>query len=370
VSIVSSDGTSLNGTSLNGTSLNDTSLNDTSLMVSGESGRGASIDARSVVVRYPESDRNAVDDVSLDVAAGEFIVLLGPSGCGKSTFLRTINRLVVPAEGTIAVDGRNVRDGTPEELRRGIGYVIQAVGLFPHLTVAQNIAVVPGLLRWERARIAVRVDELLSLTQLEPARYRGRYPRELSGGEQQRVGVARALAAEPRVLLMDEPFGAVDAIVRLALQDETLRIHRALGTTIIFVTHDVDEALRLADRIVVMREGKIEQSGAPLHILARPATPYVEALLDTKDAVRRLQLLHARDALRAPGESAKPVSADESAGGATLDADATLRDVLSILLQNGSDVAVVSDGKALGRLTFEDVRTAIAAQSQHAQQSR
>lgn len=353
--------------------------------------RGASIDVRNVVVRYPSSDRNAVDDVSLEVASGEFVVLLGPSGCGKSTLLRTINRLVVPAAGMVAVDGRNIAEGTPEELRRGIGYVIQAVGLFPHLTVAQNIAVVPRLLRWDRTRIAERVDELLTLTQLQPPRYRGRYPRELSGGEQQRVGVARALAAEPRVLLMDEPFGAVDAIVRLALQDETLRIHRALGTTIVFVTHDVDEALRLADRIVVMRAGKIEQSDAPLRILARPATPYVEALLDTKDAVRQLGLLRARDVLcgtegtnggvsrmaaataRAPTAGAgtagdvaarTPDDADAPAafdGAAIVDADASLRDVLSSLLQYTSRVAISDDGKVLGTLGFDDVRAAIAA---------
>ncbi|MBC5800393.1 MAG: ABC transporter ATP-binding protein [Candidatus Eremiobacteraeota bacterium] len=326
--------------------------------------RGASIDARDVAVRYAESDRNAVDDMSLGVEAGEFIVLLGPSGCGKSTFLRTINRLVIPAAGTIAVDGRNVGDVTPEELRRGIGYVIQAVGLFPHLTVAQNIAVVPRLLHWDRARIAARVDELLGLTQLEPERYRGRYPRELSGGEAQRVGVARALAAEPRVLLMDEPFGAVDAIVRLALQDETLRIHRALGTTIIFVTHDVDEALRLADRIVVMREGKIEQTGAPLRILAHPATPYVEKLLDAKDAVRRLQLLRARDAIQTRVERSTTLEATENTMSAPIDADASLRDALSLLLQGASAVAVSEDGRTLGTLTFEDVRTAIAAQAQ------
>ncbi len=318
---------------------------------------GAQIVARGVVVRYPKSDRNAVDDVSLTVDAGELVVLLGPSGCGKSTFLRTINRLVRPLTGTVAVDGRDVADGTPEALRRGIGYVIQAVGLFPHLTVAQNIAIVPGLIGWKRERIAARVDELLTLTRLEPKRYRDRLPRQLSGGEAQRVGVARALAAEPRVLLMDEPFGALDAIVRLALQDETLRIHRALGTTIIFVTHDVDEALRIADRIVVMREGKIEQADAPLHILALPATPYVKELLDTKDVVRRLSLLRARDALRNDGSVAP------TGGGATVDADATLRDVLSRLLEERSRLAVVDAGRTIGALDFEDVRAAIAASS-------
>ncbi len=319
--------------------------------------QGAAIDARGVVVRYPDTDRNAVDDVTLGVAPGEFVVLLGPSGCGKSTFMRTINRLVIPASGTIAVDGRDVRERTPEELRRGIGYVIQAVGLFPHLTIGKNIAVVPELLGWEKPRIAARVDELLALIRLDPQRYRDRLPRELSGGEQQRVGVARALAAEPRVLLMDEPFGAVDAIVRLALQDETLRIHRALGTTILFVTHDVDEALRIADRIVVMRDGKIEQSDPPLKILAKPATPYVEELLDTKDAVRRLQLLRARDAMQGAGNDA-PAG---SAGDATIEGEATLRDALSRLLEGATCLTVLDGDKPAGTLAFDDVRAAIAA---------
>ena len=319
--------------------------------------KGAAVDAHDVVVRYPETDRNAVDGVTLDVAPGEFVVLLGPSGCGKSTFMRTINRLVIPERGTIAVDGADVRDRTPEELRRGIGYVIQAVGLFPHLTIAKNIAVVPELLGWDKERIAARVDQLLELIRLDPERYRKRLPRELSGGEQQRVGVARALAAEPRVLLMDEPFGAVDAIVRLALQDETLRIHRALGTTILFVTHDVDEALRIADRIVVMRAGKIEQSDPPLRILAKPATPYVEELLDAKDAVRRLQLLRARDALRSDDATATRDEAHD----ATIAGDATLREALSRLLEGATRLAVVDGEQRLGTLAFDDVRDAIAA---------
>ncbi len=342
--------------------------------------RGAAVTLRNVVVRYPASDRNAVDDVCLDVASGELIVLLGPSGCGKSTLLRTINRLVVPTAGTIDVDGRDVAAGSPEELRRGIGYVIQAVGLFPHLTIAQNIGIVPALLRWDKARIAARVDELLALTKLDPSRYRARYPRQLSGGEQQRVGVARALAAEPRVLLMDEPFGAVDAIVRLALQNEIRRIHRALGTTIVFVTHDVDEALRLADRIVVMRSGKIEQIGTPLRVLAQPATPYVEQLLDAHDAVRRLQLLHARDALgsgaghglgealrdvvgRAAAFARLPPGDPMPASAAAVQADATLREVLSRLLGDAPHVAVLEGGNVLGTLTFENVRAAITAHS-------
>ncbi len=316
---------------------------------------GASVGIRDVAVRYPGTTHDAVAGVSLDVPAGALVVLLGPSGCGKSTLLRTINRLVVPQRGSVEVDGRDVAEGAPEALRRGIGYVIQAVGLFPHLSVAQNIAVVPELLGWETAAIVARVDELLGLVRLDPERYRERFPRELSGGEQQRVGVARALAARPRVLLMDEPFGAVDAIVRQALQDETLRIHQALGTTILFVTHDVDEALRIADRIVVMKDGRIEQDDTPLHVLAKPATPYVAALLDAHDTVRRLQLLHARDAMLpggadSPGPGASSVAPDES-----------LRSVLAHLLDGAERVAVIEDGCTLGSISFAEIRRAIAA---------
>ena len=240
---------------------------------------GAAVTFEGVSVAYPGMDRAAVDGVGLEIAAGSFTVLLGPSGCGKSTLLRTVNRLVEPRAGRVLLDGIDVAAGNPVALRRGIGYVIQAVGLFSHMTVAQNIGVVPRLLEWAQSHIDERVDELLALVGLEPARYRGRLPSELSGGEAQRVGVARAIAAQPRVLLMDEPFGAVDAIVRATLQDETRRIASELQTTILFVTHDVDEALRLADRIVVMRDGRIEQVGTPLELLTAPATSYVTALL-------------------------------------------------------------------------------------------
>jgi osmoprotectant transport system ATP-binding protein len=315
---------------------------------------GAPVSIRDVVVTYPDADRRAVDGVSLEVPAGELVVLLGPSGCGKSTLLRTINRLVIPDSGTIEVDGHDVRDEAPETLRRSIGYVIQAVGLFPHMTVGHNIGIVPELLGWPRERIAARVDALLDLVRLEPARYRSRLPRELSGGEQQRVGVARALAAEPHVLLMDEPFGAVDAIVRTALQDETLRIHRALGTTIFFVTHDVDEALRLADRIVVMNAGRVVQADSPLHVLAKPATPYVEDLMDTKDAVRRLGLIRVRDAMRL-ADDAHPIPATQGSIGA----DQTLREALSLFLE-GADRLSVNGAGPRGTLGFDDVRRAIA----------
>jgi len=248
---------------------------------------GARVELRGVGVRYA-GGAHAVRDVDLTIAPGELTVFLGPSGCGKSTLLRTMNRLVEPTDGAVLIDGVDVRDQDPTQLRRRIGYVIQAVGLFPHYTVAQNVAVVPRLLGWDRARIARRVDELLELVALEPATYRERRPRELSGGEAQRVGVARALAAEPRLLLMDEPFAAVDAIVRAALQEQTARVHRELGTTIVFVTHDVDEALRLADRVVVMHRGGIVQAEAPARLLAAPADDFVRELVGVDAQTRRL----------------------------------------------------------------------------------
>jgi osmoprotectant transport system ATP-binding protein len=256
--------------------------------VAAETQRGGRVELRGVRVEYAGATRPAVDDVDLAIGAGEFTVLLGPSGCGKSTLVRTINRLVEPAAGTVAIDGVDVRERDPNELRRGIGYVIQAVGLFPHYTVAQNVAVVPELLGWERARIDARVDALLQLIRLDPNVYRARKPRELSGGEAQRVGVARALAVEPRVLLMDEPFAAVDAIVRASLQDEIARVHRELGTTIVFVTHDVDEALRLADRVVVMNAGRVVQAGPPDDLLQHPADDFVRHLVGVDAETRRL----------------------------------------------------------------------------------
>lgn len=262
------------------------------------SGRSSSISVSvgfdSVAARYPGADRNAVDGVSLRVPAGSFTVLLGPSGCGKSTLLRTVNRLVIPTQGVVTIGDRDVSSFEPTALRRSIGYVIQAVGLFAHMTVAQNIAIVPELLHWERERIAHRVDELLQLVGLDPSRYRARYPRELSGGEAQRVGVARAIAAEPQVLLMDEPFGAVDAIARRSLQDEMLRIVRTLQTTILFVTHDVEEALHLADRIAVMRDGKLVQYASPEEMLGAPAGEYVAKLFAVNSDLRRYDALRTK----------------------------------------------------------------------------
>ncbi len=265
-------------------------MTSSSKTASPDAGGGARIELRGVGVRYANAANAAVHEVDLTIEAGEFAVLLGPSGCGKSTLLRTINRLVEPTSGTVLIDGADVLERDATVVRRGIGYVIQAVGLFPHYTVAQNVGVVPQLLGWDAAAIDARVDELLELIRLDPARYRDRKPRRLSGGEAQRVGVARALAARPRVLLMDEPFAAVDAIVRASLQDEIARVHRELGTTIIFVTHDVDEALRLADRVVVMNAGRIVQTAPPDELLARPADAFVRDLVGVDPETRRLVL--------------------------------------------------------------------------------
>ena len=251
-----------------------------------------------VTVRYPGAERRAVANVSFECGNGELVVLLGPSGCGKSTLLRTVNRLVPLDSGRVTIDGVDTSELDPVELRRGVGYVIQAVGLFAHMTVAQNIAVVPSLRRWPRDEIARRVDELLQMVGLDPGAYRDRRPSRLSGGEAQRVGVARALAARPRALLMDEPFGAVDALVRTALQRELVKIVAELHTTTLFVTHDVDEAFRLADRIVVMRSGGVEQVARPHELLERPATEYVRGLVHAGDDVYRRYFLRGRELLR------------------------------------------------------------------------
>ena len=258
----------------------------------------ASIRFEHVTVRYPGSERTAVENVSMELSGGELVVLLGPSGCGKSTLLRTVNRLVPLEAGRVFVDGRNVAELDIVDLRRSIGYVIQAVGLFANMTVAQNVGVVPSLLGWNRRKIAERVDELLQLVGLNPATYRARRPSALSGGEAQRIGVARAIAARPRALLMDEPFGAVDVVVRSALQRELVRIVAELRTTTLFVTHDVDEAFRLADRIVVMRDGRIEQVGPPFELFEHPSTPYVRELVHAGDDVFRRYFMRGRELLR------------------------------------------------------------------------
>jgi osmoprotectant transport system ATP-binding protein len=314
--------------------------------------RGSRIAIRNVSKRYGDASIAAVNDISLDIAPGEFIVLLGPSGCGKTTLLKMVNRLYEPTSGTIEIDGRNIQDEPAPQLRRRIGYVIQQSGLFPHMRVGDNIAVVPSLLNWDKARVAARVDELLDLVGLPAEKYRRRYPSQLSGGEQQRVGLARALAAEPPTLLMDEPFGALDAITRTRLQDELSRIHRQLGTTILFVTHDIEEALRLADRIAVMQSGRIEQFDTPLQIMTNPASQFVADLVGTRDVLRRLSLVSVRDIMST--EPAAP-------GVPEIRASADAREALGLLLESSNSCLRVidGDGAAIGSLDLAGVRTAI-----------
>jgi osmoprotectant transport system ATP-binding protein len=241
-------------------------------------------------------DRNAVHDLSLEIPTGEVCVLIGPSGCGKTTTMRMINRLIEPTSGRVMIDERDAHTLSPHELRRGMGYAIQGVGLFPHLTVAQNIAVVPRLLGWSKDRINTRTKELLELVGLTG--YGDAFPRELSGGQAQRVGVARALAADPPILLMDEPFGAVDPLTRERLQDEFLRLQRSLHKTVVFVTHDMDEAIKLADRIAIMRDGKLVQFDTPETLLEQPVDDFVRDFVGADRGLKRLGRVKVREVMR------------------------------------------------------------------------
>jgi osmoprotectant transport system ATP-binding protein len=254
------------------------------------------IDLKNVSKKYGETI--AVDNLNLEVKTGEICVLIGPSGCGKTTTLKMINRLIEPSSGQILIDGRDSSSLKAFELRRGIGYAIQSVGLFPHLTVAENIAVVPKLLGWQKPKIEARVTELLELIGLEPNRYANTYPKALSGGQAQRVGVARALAADPKVLLFDEPFGAVDPLTRERLQNEFLELQRRLKKTVVFVTHDIDEAIKLSDRIAIMKDGKLEQFDTPEAILEQPANAFVRDFIGTDRGLKRLARVFVRDVMR------------------------------------------------------------------------
>ena len=248
--------------------------------------------------RYPGQGKDAVAGLSMEIKRGEFVVLVGPSGCGKTTTLRMINRLVEPTEGRIWIDGKDVTHVDVDQLRRGIGYVIQQIGLLPHLTIAENVALVPKLLGVAKNKRRERAEELLDLVGLEPATYANRYPRQLSGGQQQRVGVARALAADPPVMLMDEPFGAVDPIAREKLQQEFLRLQERIRKTIVLVTHDIDEALRLGDRIAIFGPGsRLAQFDTPLQILSNPADDFVRDFVGAGASVRRLTLLKVGDVI-------------------------------------------------------------------------
>jgi osmoprotectant transport system ATP-binding protein len=318
------------------------------------------IEIENVSRTFPNSPHPAVDNVSLSVAEGSFVTLLGPSGCGKTTLLKMVNRLYEPSSGRILVNGEDTATVSPTELRRHIGYVIQQTGLFPHLRIEDNIATVPLLLGWDKARIDRRIDEMLELVNL-PLAYRRRYPRQLSGGEQQRVGVARALAADPPLVLMDEPFGAIDAINRTRLQDELIAIQTRLHKTILFVTHDVEEAFKLGDRIVVMCEGKVVQEGPPLALATAPANDFVSSLIGADDMLRRLSLLPVS---LAPLRMAAGAGTSNGQGELpTIAANQDLRAALGLLLQTGAPAlnVVDGDGATLGRLDFGGMRHALLA---------
>ncbi len=255
------------------------------------------IELQRVTKIYPGSDHPAVDGVTLTIPDGEICIFIGPSGCGKTTLMRMINRLLPITSGKILVGGKDIHSMDPIHLRRGIGYVIQQIGLFPNMTVRDNIAVVPKLLGWSQKRIDDRVDELLTLVNLPPDMFRFRFPRELSGGQAQRVGVARAMAADPPYMLMDEPFGAIDPINRAVLQDEFLKIQEKLKKTIIFVTHDIDEAIKMGDRICLLRDGRLEQYGTPDELLTQPKNDFVKSFVGADRALKRLNLLNVTDAM-------------------------------------------------------------------------
>jgi osmoprotectant transport system ATP-binding protein len=292
-----------------------------------------------------------IDDLSLGIARGEFTVILGSSGSGKSTLLKMMNRLVEHDSGRIVFAGDEIRSFRPEDIRRRMGYAIQSVGLFPHWTVEKNIATVPALLRWPAARIAARVTELMTLLQLDPALYRTRYPHQLSGGQQQRVGVARALAGDPEILLMDEPFGALDPVTRAALQQEIARIHQASGKTIVLVTHDIDEALSLATRIVLLDHGRIVQSGTPLQMLSSPANDFVTDFFGRSDVgIKLLGLQRVADHIR-------PDTRGSPAYGEPIPDSLSLREALSVFLSRRVDrLAVVNGaGQCLGSIALHDL---------------
>jgi osmoprotectant transport system ATP-binding protein len=368
--------------------------------------RGAVVEFDRVTKNYGgKGDAAAVQELSLRVPGGEVCVLVGPSGCGKTTTLKMVNRLVEPSSGRVLLDGDDISRRDPVELRRRIGYVIQQTGLFPHLTVGANVATVPRLLGWDSGRVRARVDELIDLVGLDPARYRDRYPAQLSGGERQRIGVARAIATDPPVLLMDEPFGAVDPITRGRLQNEFLRLQQQLGTTILFVTHDIDEAIKMGDRIAVFQPGgRLAQYDTPMAVLEQPADEYVARFVGADRGLKRLSLSRVRDVPLEHPATVRVGNAGEAAAAALqdgrspyvlllddqdrpagwlsrkelehpdalrperaippeplLDQDSTLRDALSAMLGSAMQEGLVVDqrGRLLGTLSIEAVSSVL-----------
>jgi osmoprotectant transport system ATP-binding protein len=323
--------------------------------------RAGEIEFRHVTKRYRGRRQAAVNDLSFTIPAGEICVLVGPSGAGKTTAMKLVNRLIDVTEGEILIDGRDVTRMDQTELRRGIGYVIQQVGLFPHMSVADNVATVPRLLGWDRARVRVRVKELLELVGLDPEEDGGRYPAQLSGGQRQRVGLARALAADPPVMLMDEPFGALDPITRDRLQNEFLRLHRQLRKTVIFVTHDIDEAIKMGDKIAILREGGVlAQYDSPVEILTHPADDFVAQFVGADRALKRLALSNV-------GDLELLDSSPDAASSPVLGPDTSLRDALSqILTEDGRPLPVSENGEVKGYVSVELVTRALSGRGEEA----
>jgi len=311
------------------------------------------LESLTKVYETAQGPHTVVDRVSFEVGDGETCVLLGPSGCGKTTTLRMINRLVAPTSGKIVIAGRDTESVDPVQLRRTIGYVIQQIGLFPNMTVAENIGVVPRLLGWDAAKRRRRAEELLAMLALEPAKFLDRYPNELSGGQAQRIGVARALAADPPVLLMDEPFGALDPVNREVIQAEFLRMQRTLRKTVLFVSHDIDEAVKMADRIAIFRAGRLVQYAAPDTMLAHPADEFVASFVGSDRTLKRLRLIRVREVMVDGGGEAAV------GNGLAVKPDDDLRRVAALFLEHGVDelACVDADGRVVGRVT----RAAVAA---------
>ena len=318
---------------------------------------GASIELLNVTKQYPGQDQAAVENFSMKINPGELIMLVGPSGCGKTTTMKMINRIIEPTSGSITIDGEDVLSLDQNTLRRRIGYVIQQIGLFPHMTIAENVSVVPKLLGWSKEKTAARVEELLSVVELDPKTFLNRYPKQLSGGQQQRVGVARALAADPPVMLMDEPFGATDPITREKLQAEFLRLQESIGKTIVFVTHDFDEAIKLGDRIAVLGpKSKIEQFDTPAKILANPASAYVSSFIGEGAALKRLALLLV-------GNTKMGAASKAHAKAGSVKVSDNLREALDrIVLAGGNTIGVQdSSGAVVGSLSIEQISEALGA---------
>jgi osmoprotectant transport system ATP-binding protein len=318
----------------------------------------AEIAFRSVFKRYPGRDAPAVEDLSFEVPPGEICVLIGPSGCGKTTALKMVNRLIAITEGDITIDGESVRQLELTQLRRGIGYVFQQIGLFPHMTVESNIGTVPRLLGWSKERIRDRAGELLELVGLDPKSDLRRYPGEFSGGQQQRIGVARAMAADPPIMLMDEPFGAIDPIARERLQNDFLRLHRQVRKTVIFVTHDIDEAIKMGDRIAIMRAGHLVQIATADDLLANPADDFVATFVGADRGLKRLRVRTVSEMQLEP-----PVS---DGSGPTVERETSLHYALSMMLAEGTTRINVVDGdkRAIGSIRLDAITKLIAPESE------